>query len=79
MSSPATPEFDHPDFLQQHIRSILAFYEPRVIAAEPGLRSCFLDNGDCFDPHSRQLVGSARYVVNYATAFRLYGTPHYRD
>lgn len=67
------PDFEHPGFLEQHIRSTLAFYEPRAFAADGGFYGCFLDNGDCFDPHSRQLVGSARYVLNYATAFRLYG------
>ncbi|MGQ7845816.1 AGE family epimerase/isomerase [Granulosicoccus sp. 3-233] len=79
MSIPDSPAFESPDFLQQHIRSILDFYEPRVIGPEAGLRSCFLDNGDCFDPHSRQLVGSARYVVNYATAYRLYGKTNHRQ
>ena len=79
MPIPETPVFESPDFLQQHIQSILDFYEPRVIGPEAGLRSCFLDNGDCFDPHSRQLVGSARYVVNYATAYRLYGQANHLE
>lgn len=73
------PDFESPDFLRQHIQSILAFYEPRVLSPDGGFYSCFLDNGDCYDPHSRQLVGSARYVVNYATAYRLYGNAHHRD
>ena len=77
--STVKPNFASPDFLQAHIQSVLAFYEPRVLAPEGGFYSCFLDNGDCYDPHSRQLVGSARYVVNYATAFRLYGKAHHRD
>lgn len=67
------PVFQSPDFLEQHIKTTLAFYEPRVFSPEGGFYSCFLDNGDCYDPHSRQLVGSARYVVNYATAYRRYG------
>lgn len=79
MSIPSEPVFESPDFLQQHIQSTLAFYEPRVIGPEAGLRSCFLDNGDCYDPHSRQLVGSARYVVNYATAYRLYGQTNHLE
>lgn len=79
MPTPAAPAFDSPEFLQQHIQSTLAFYEPRVIGPEAGLRSCFLDNGDCYDPDSRQLVGSARYVVNYATAYRLYGKSNHLD
>lgn len=73
------PNFESSDFLEQHIQSILAFYEPRVFSAEGGFYGCFLDNGDCYDPHSRQLVGSARYVVNYATAYRLYGKPQHLE
>lgn len=71
------PNFESSDFLEQHIQSILSFYEPRVFSAEGGFYGCFLDNGDCYDPHSRQLVGSARYVVNYATAYRLYNKPQH--
>ena len=67
------PIFERPDFLEQHVQSILAFYEPRVYSPEGGFYGCFLDNGDSFDPKSRHLVGSARYVFNYATAYRLYG------
>ena len=65
--------FERPEFLEKHIASTLAFYDPRVFAKEGGFHGCFLDNGTCFDPDSRQLVGSARYVFNYATAYRLYG------
>jgi mannose/cellobiose epimerase-like protein (N-acyl-D-glucosamine 2-epimerase family) len=67
------PNFESPDFLEAHVKSILTFYDPRVFAPEGGFYGCFLDNGDCYDPHARQLVASCRYVVNYATAFRLYG------
>lgn len=57
------PDFESPDFLHDRIESILAFYEPRVLAPEGGFRTCFLDDGDCYDPSVRQRVGSARYVV----------------
>lgn len=73
MSGNNASQFESPEFLEKHIQSTLAFYEPRVFAPEGGFYGCFLDNGDCFDPHVRQLVGSARYVLNYATAYRLYG------
>lgn len=75
MTSHDYPNFENADFLEQHIQSTLAFYEPRVLDPEGGFYGCFLDNGDCFDPHSRQLVASARYVVTFATAYRLYGKP----
>ena len=67
------PNFESVDFLERHIRSTLDFYEPRVFAPEGGFYGCFLDDGHCFDPHSRHLVGSARYVLNYATAYARYG------
>lgn len=69
--------FECPNFLDAHVKSILSFYEPRVFSSDGGFYGCFLDNGDSFDPHSRQLVGSARYVVNYATAYRLYSQPQH--
>jgi len=68
-----TPNFECPEFLEKHIQSIFAFYDPRVYSPQGGFYSCFRDNGDCFAPHVRQLVSSARYVLNYATAYRLYG------
>jgi len=79
MRNPAEPDFTSPEFLQQHIRSILDFYEPRVLAADGGFNQSYLDNGDIFDAHSRQLVGSARFVFNYATAYRLQGDAHYLE
>lgn len=71
--------FESPEFLERHIQSTLEFYEPRVFAPAGGFYGCFLDNGECFDPQARQLVGSARYVLNYATAYRLYGKPQHLE
>ncbi|WP_371396089.1 AGE family epimerase/isomerase [Fretibacter rubidus] len=65
-------DFESPNFLEAHVHSTLAFYEPRVFCPDGGFYGCFFDNGECFDPDARQLVGSARYVFNYATAYRLY-------
>ncbi len=74
---PEEPKFEKRDFLQQHIQSILDFYEPRVISPAGGYYQCFLDNGEIFDRNTRQLVGSSRFVFNYATAHRLQGVDHY--
>lgn len=71
------PSFECKSFLEAHVSSILAFYEPRVFAPQGGFHGCFFDHGESFDPHIRQLVGSARYVFNYATAYRLYGNPQH--
>jgi mannose/cellobiose epimerase-like protein (N-acyl-D-glucosamine 2-epimerase family) len=73
------PDFESADFLERHIQSTLAFYEPRVFAPEGGFYGCFLDDGECYDRGARQLVASARYVLNYATAYRLYGDPKYLE
>ena len=77
MTNQHTPIFDSSDFLTEHIHSTLAFYEPRVAAPDGGFYGHFLDNGESFDPESRQLVASARYVYNYATAYRFHGSPQH--
>jgi len=79
MSLATDPSFEDRGFLQKHIRSILDFYEPRVVSPEGGFYQCYLDDGEIFDPVSRQVVGSSRFVVNYATAYRLQGDAHYLD
>ncbi len=73
------PSFDDPHFLNAHIRSILAFYEDRVVDRAGGFFHAFRDDGTIYDPGHRHIVSSTRFVFNYATAHRLYGTPHYRD
>ncbi len=72
------PDFQSRDFLEEHARSILAFYEERVVAPD-GFYQCFKDNGDVYDPDIRHLVSSTRFIFNYATAYKLYGVPHYKD
>lgn len=79
MTQISYPNFECAEFLEQHVQSTLAFYEPRVFAPEGGFYGCFLDDGTCFDPTVRQLVASCRYVLNYATAYRLYGKVQHLD
>jgi len=78
MSASKLPDFQSLQFLEQHAKSILAFYEDRVVAPD-GFYQCFKDNGDVYDAKTRHLVSSTRFIFNYATAFRLYGTSHYKD
>ena len=75
MTNTEQPIFESPSFLELHIQSTLEFYDPIVFAPEGGFYGCFLNTGESFDPDARSLVGSARYVLNYATAYRLYGNP----
>lgn len=79
MNVPALPDFESSDFLHQHIRSILAFYEPTVRAADGGFHQCFRDDGSVYDTGTRHLVSSTRFVFNYATAYRHYGVDRYRQ
>lgn len=76
---PTQPDFTSAVFLNQHVHSILAFYEANVRASDGGFHQCFLDDGSVYDSDTRHLVSSTRFVFNYATAYRLYGAAHHRD
>jgi len=78
MRNAQLPNFTDPAFLDAHAKSILAFYENRVVAPS-GFFQCFKDNGDVYDANTRHLVSSTRFIYNYATAYRLYNKPHYKD
>lgn len=78
MSTHSLPNFESAEFLEQHISSILAFYE-NIVDAPEGFYQCFKDNGDVYDTNTRHLVSSTRFIFNYATAYRIYGKPHYRE
>ena len=79
MTLPTDPNFESRDVLERHIKDTLAFYAPIVFAPEGGFYGCFLDDGTCYDPHVRHLVASCRYVLNYATAYRLYRDPKHME
>lgn len=68
MNETTYPQFADPAFLNQHIQSILDFYEPNVRASDGGFHQCFLDDGTVYDTGMRHLVSSTRFVFNYATA-----------
>ena len=63
-------DFASRDFLNDHVHSILQFYEPMVIDVDGGFFQNFLDDGSIFDHTSRHLVSSTRFVFNYAEAYR---------
>ncbi len=66
-------------FLKQHCRDIFAFYDKRVIDPSGGYFHNYLDNGDYFDPGFKQLVSSARIIVNYARGYKTLNEPKYAD
>ena len=74
------PDFRSPEFLIGHIHSILAFYHPRCIDRQRGgFYQHFRDDGSIYDPDTRHLVSSTRFVFNYAMAARHFGDPDYRQ
>ncbi len=69
--------FDDPEFLREHIRSILDFYSPRLVDPMGGFFQNFLDDGRVFDPGQRHLVSSCRMVFNCCKGYELFGDSLY--
>ena len=69
--------FSSPEFLSQHIKSILAFYEPNVDALSGGFHQNFSDDGSVYDEKTRHLVSSTRFIFNYARAYLKFGDSRY--
>jgi mannose/cellobiose epimerase-like protein (N-acyl-D-glucosamine 2-epimerase family) len=69
MTAP-TPDFRSPAFLRAHAGHTMAFYLPRALDPSGGLFHFFKDNGEVYDPHTRHLVSSTRFVVTCAMAQR---------
>ena len=66
-------EFADPQFLRGHIREILRFYAPVVLdEASGGFHNQLLDDGTVYDPATKHVVGTCRFVVNYALAAQLF-------
>ena len=73
------PEFRSRGFLLDHIRHTMAFYHPRCIDPAGGFFQFFKDDGTVYDPHTRHLVSSTRFVFNYSMAWQAFGDPAYRQ
>lgn len=72
-------DFRSPDFLRRHIRSILEFYHPRCIDnVHGGYINQLRDDGSVFDRTTKHLVGTCRFIFNYAVGYRLFSDPRYR-
>lgn len=61
------------EFLKRHISDIVAFYEPRVVDESGGFFQSFYIDGTKFNPGFRQIVSSARMVINFMLAGKLLG------
>ena len=67
------------DFLLQHIRNTLSFYDKNAFDESGGFFHCLMNNGDLFNPGLRTLVASCRFVFNYAKAYQKFGQPEHRE
>jgi mannose/cellobiose epimerase-like protein (N-acyl-D-glucosamine 2-epimerase family) len=66
-------------FLEQHVRDILRFYEPRARDPEGGFFHYFLDDGTVYNTSHRHLVSATRFVFNGAMARRHTGRTEVKD
>ncbi|WP_165856142.1 AGE family epimerase/isomerase [Marinobacter sp. JSM 1782161] len=76
---PPTPDFRSADFLIDHIRDTLAFYEDRCLDPDGGFFQYFRDDGQVYNRHHRHLVSSTRFVFNYAMAGHFFNNPAYLE
>ena len=65
------------DFLIDHCKQILKFYNGRIIDSSGGYFQNFYDDGTTFDKGFKQLVSSTRIIVNYANAAKVLNKPQY--
>ncbi len=69
-----------PAFLKAHMQSIIDFYHPRCIDEERGgYINQMLDDGTIYDRDTKHLVGTCRFIYNYALASITFGKADYKD
>jgi len=67
-------------FLKSQIKSIMTFYDPVVIDNDyGGFINQLKDDGSIYDCMTKHLVGTCRFIYNYATAAMVFDEEHYRD
>ena len=66
----AHPDFRSPAFLRQQVLDTMAFYDGRCVDPSGGLYQFYKDDGRVYDPHTRHLVSSTRFVITFANAAR---------
>ncbi len=69
-----------PAYLRNHMRTIMSFYHPVCLDKElGGYINQLRDEGSVFDRMTKHLVGTCRFVYNYALASLALEEPTYRD
>jgi mannose/cellobiose epimerase-like protein (N-acyl-D-glucosamine 2-epimerase family) len=73
------PNFESLKFLQQHVDSILRFYQPHCFDPNGGFYHYYLDDGTVYNLTHRHLVSATRLVFNWSMAFQHTGNALYKD
>jgi len=74
------PPFRDPTFLKTHIRAILEFYHPQCIDhTYGGYINQLRDDGSIYDCNTKHLVGTCRFIFNYAVGTMLFADQRYQD
>jgi mannose/cellobiose epimerase-like protein (N-acyl-D-glucosamine 2-epimerase family) len=69
-----------PQFLRDHIKSIIEFYYPTCMDEEfGGYINQLSDDGSVFDRHTKHLVGTCRFIYNFSLSWLVLGDERYRD
>ncbi|MGH1482636.1 MAG: AGE family epimerase/isomerase [Geminicoccales bacterium] len=67
-------------FLRSQIKNIMTFYDPVVVDHDyGGFINQLKDDGSIYDRMTKHLVGTCRFIYNYATAAVVFGDDHYLD
>lgn len=64
------------EFLLAHVQRTLDFYD-RSVDPKGGFYQFYKDDGTVYDPHTRHLVSSTRFIYNYAMAYIHFGKADY--
>ena len=67
------PDFRSRSTLLDHILHTKRFYDARCVDPSGGIYHFYKDDGTVYDARTRHLVSSARFIFNYAMAFRQFG------
>jgi mannose/cellobiose epimerase-like protein (N-acyl-D-glucosamine 2-epimerase family) len=73
------PDFESLNFLQQHVKAILQFYDPHCFDPNAGFYHYYLDDGTVYNRTHRHLVSATRFVFNWSMAYQHSGDSRYKE
>jgi mannose/cellobiose epimerase-like protein (N-acyl-D-glucosamine 2-epimerase family) len=79
MAAAAETEYG-PAFLHAQVGTLLDFYSAARVRDDEvgGFHNQLRDDGSVYDPDTKHAVGTARYTVNYALAWMMYGKEEHK-